>query len=140
MQISHENESEHDIDIEVVGVGLASEDWDFRSFSAGTGPNPADPAEVVEDAALRFLGALGHGELPALWGRWTLDSGRGLAYLDTGRAHAAHKRVVHFRQERRRLPETSASGVRSTTMAYGIRWRGKDSRHSQDSIRIHRKN
>lgn len=46
MQISHENESEHDIDIEVVGVGLASEDWDFRSFSAGTGPNPADPAEV----------------------------------------------------------------------------------------------
>lgn len=47
MQISHENESEHDIDIEVVGVGLASEDWDFRSFSAGTGPNPADPAEVM---------------------------------------------------------------------------------------------
>lgn len=46
MQISHENESEHDIDIEVVGVGLASEDWDFRSFAAGTGPNPADPAEV----------------------------------------------------------------------------------------------
>lgn len=46
MQISHENESEHDIDIEVVGVGLASEDWDFRSFAAGTGPNPAYPAEV----------------------------------------------------------------------------------------------
>lgn len=46
MQISHENESEHDIDIEIVGVGLASEDWDFRSFPTGTGPNPADPAEV----------------------------------------------------------------------------------------------
>lgn len=46
MQICHENESEHDIDIEIVGVGLASEDWDFRSFATGTGPNPADPAEV----------------------------------------------------------------------------------------------
>ncbi|CAN0048100.1 unnamed protein product [Ectocarpus fasciculatus] len=56
MQISHENESEHDIDIEVVGVGLASEDWDFRSFSAGTGPNPADPAEVRLKLALEVDG------------------------------------------------------------------------------------
>eukprot|EP00904_Undaria_pinnatifida_P008125 jgi/Undpi1/4442/HiC_scaffold_17.g07796.m1 len=56
MQISHENESEHDIDIEVVGVGLASEDWDFRSFAAGTGPNPADPAEVRLKLALEVDG------------------------------------------------------------------------------------
>ncbi|CAB1107579.1 unnamed protein product [Ectocarpus sp. CCAP 1310/34] len=56
LEISHENESEHDIDIEVVGVGLASEDWDFRSFSAGTGPNPADPAEVRLKLALEVDG------------------------------------------------------------------------------------
>lgn len=58
MQISHENESEHDIDIEVVGVGLASEDWDFRSFAAGTGPNPADPAEVLLFGGWRCSGVL----------------------------------------------------------------------------------
>lgn len=47
MQISHESALEQDINIEVVGVGLASKDWDFRSFSAGTGPNPADPPRYL---------------------------------------------------------------------------------------------